>query len=436
MNYMISFLLNVLLCILEVYMLEIFFGAMFARRVSEKRFLLYCGGAICIMIAVNLLKNPLVNFVALPVLFFVFARLAFTIAGNKAFVYAVIYYIIFAGEREMAFEMLYRFLLATFPRLETILPFANAMFFYVGEYLLSFLFLLYLRKYLREITIREEDGFEWYLLVMPVSSVLILFSFVYMDFPNERMLQMLVCGGAFLLYFSNAVIFIILAHFTQVMNRVKIAEMALLKRDMEKENFENTEKMNEVYRRYMHDIHKYFYQFRSLALTGEAEAIVEIIDGWETNLKKEKENKRYIASPVMNSLLSECYERAKEKKIEIDIFVEDALDVSFIQDADKISMFGNLLDNAIEAADECEEGKRKINIEMYMGNKYMLVFKIENIWKQEIQMEGDRLLSTKKDSKNHGLGLKIARELAQKYNGSLEWEIQEEWFITMLMIAC
>ncbi|MCM1251938.1 MAG: ATP-binding protein [Clostridium sp.] len=435
MNYMISFLINVLLCILEVYMLEIFFGAMFTRRVGEKRFLLYCGGAICIMIAVNLLKNPMLNFVALPVLFFVFAKLAFEIAGTKAFVYVVIYYIIFAGEREMAFEMLYRFLLATFPRLEGILPFANAMFFYVGEYLLSFLFLLYLRKYLREITVREENNFEWYLLVMPVSSVLILFSFVYMDFPNEKILQIMVCGGAFLLYFSNAVIFIILAHFTQVMNRVKIAEMALLKRDMEKENFENTEKTNEVYRRYMHDIHKYFYQFRSLALTGEAEAIVEIIDGWETNLKKEKENKRYIDSPVMNSLLSGCYERAKEKRIEIDIFVEDALDVSFIQDADKISMFGNLLDNAIEAADECKEGERKINIEMYMGNKYMLVFKIENTWKQEIQMEGDRLLSTKKDSKNHGLGLKIARELAQKYNGSLEWEMQEEWFVTMLMIA-
>ena len=98
-------------------------------------------------------------------------------------------------------------------------------------------------------------------------------------------------------------------------------------------------------------------------------------------------------------------------------------------------MFGNLLDNAIEAAAECEEGNRKINIKMFMGSKHILVFQIENTWTKELRTDGEKLLSTKKDSGNHGLGIGISRELAQKYGGTLEWEELGEWFVTMLMVS-
>ncbi|MCM1243061.1 MAG: GHKL domain-containing protein [Roseburia sp.] len=316
-----------------------------------------------------------------------------------------------------------------------VLSYADGMLFYLPEYLLSYLFLLYTQKYMKEIEIKEAGSFEWYLLVMPISSILILSSFIYMDFPDERYLQILMCIGAFLLYFSNAVIFIILAHFTQTMNKVKMTELSLLKKDMEEENFENIVKINNVYRKYMHDVHQYFYQFKSLASSGENEAIVSIIDGWETNLRHDRSNRLYTGSAVVNSLLSRCYDNAKEKQIEIDIFVEDALDLDFIQDADKISMFGNLLDNAVEAAEECEEGKRKINIKMYMGSRYFLIFTIENTWMRNLRTDKGKLLSTKKDSGNHGLGIGISQGLAQKYGGSLDWEGQDDWFIVTLSIA-
>lgn len=435
MNQTISVMINFLLCILEIYMLNIFLSAIFLKRLSRRRWFVCFIVAACIQYSINRLGMPSLKFVAVPVLHFVFSMLVFEITARKAFVYTAIYYIVFACGRETAFEMLYRLLVETVPRLEIVLSFADRTFFYLLEYLLSFLFLLYLRKYMKEIEIRETGSFEWYLLVMPVSSVLILVSFIYMDFPNEKYLQILMCCGAFLLYFSNAVIFIILAHFTQAMNRIRVAKLSLLKKDMEKENFENIIKVNDVYRKYMHDVHQYFYQFKSLASSGENGAIIDIIDGWENNLKREESNRLYTGSAVVNSLLSRCFDNAKEKQIEIDIFVEDALDLDFIQDVDKISMFGNLLDNAVEAAEECEEGSRKINIKMFMGSKYFLVFKIENTWTKKLRRDGKKLLSTKKDSGNHGLGIGISRELVQKYGGSLELEEQGDWFIATLTIA-
>ena len=435
MNQIISSIFNFLLCALEIYMLNIFFDAMFLKRVSRKQWFVCLIAAACIQYVINLPGILSLNFAGVSVLHFVFSMMVFKISVKKAIVYTTIYYIVFACGREMAFEMLYRFLMVTFPELEMILSYADGTLFYMLEYILSFFFLLYLRKYMKEIEIGKDGRFDGYLLVMPFSSVWVLFTFIYMDFPNGIYLQILLCCGAFFLYFSNAVIFIILAHFTQMMNQIKIAELFSLKKDMEKENFENVVKMNDMYRKYMHDVHRYFYQFKSLALTGENQAIVDIVDGWETNLKEEASNKLFTGSPIVNSLLSRCYDNAKEKRIEIDIFVENGLNLDFIQDVDKISMFGNLLDNAIEAAAECEEGNRKINIKMFMGSKHILVFQIENTWTKELRTDGEKLLSTKKDSGNHGLGIGISRELAQKYGGTLEWEELGEWFITTLTVA-
>ena len=435
MNQIISSMVKFLLCVLEIYMLNIFFDAIFLKRVSRKQWLVCLMIAACVQYGINLQGVISLNFAGVSILLFAFSMLVFKITVKKAFIYTSIYYIVFACGREMAFEMLYRLLAGSYPWMERIFSFANGMIVYLVESLLAFLFLLYLRKYMKKIEIREDNSFDWYLLVMPLYSVLILVSFIYMDFPDEKYLQILICCGAFLLYFSNAVVFIILAHFTQVMNRVKIAELSLLKRDMEKENFENVAKINAVYRKYIHDIRQYFYQFRSLAMSGEDEMIIEIVNGWENNIKMEASNKLYTGSPVVNSLLSRCYDNAKEKRIEIDIFVEDGLNLDFIQDVDKISMFGNLLDNAVEAAAECEEENRKINIKMFMGNKHILVFRIENTWTKELRTDGEKLLSTKKNSGNHGLGIGISRELAQKYGGTLEWEEQGEWFVTTLMAA-
>ena len=435
MSQIISSIFNFLLCALEIYMLNIFFDAMFPKRVSGKQWFVCFIAAACIQHVINLQGTPMLNFVVVPVLYFLFSMLIFEITVHKAFVCTVIYYIVFICGREMAFEMLYRLLAGFFPWMERIFTFANGTIVYFVESLLAFLFLLYMRKYMKKIEMKESGSFDWCLLVMPFSTVLILFCFVYMDFPNEKYLQILMCCGAFLLYFSNAVIFIILAHFTQMMNQIKIAELISLKKDMEKENFENVVKMNDMYRRYMHDIHRYFYQFKSLALTGENQAIVDIVDGWENNLKKESSNKLYTGSPIVNSLLSRCYDSAKERRIEIDIFVENGLNLNFIQDVDKISMFGNLLDNAVEAAVECEEGNREINIRMFMGNRHMLVLLIENTWTKNLHVDGEKLLSTKKDSGNHGLGFGISRDLAQKYGGTLEWEEQGEWFVTTLMVS-
>ena len=99
-------------------------------------------------------------------------------------------------------------------------------------------------------------------------------------------------------------------------------------------------------------------------------------------------------------------------------------------------MMGNLIDNAIEAAEKCNKGNRLVDVKLFMGTNYFLVLHIENSYSIMALKEGNRLLSTKSDPKHHGLGIGIVNSLAEKYGGSLNLEERENKFITTLTISC
>ena len=113
---------------------------------------------------------------------------------------------------------------------------------------------------------------------------------------------------------------------------------------------------------------------------------------------------------------------------------EQFLKLDFIKENDLISMFGNLLDNAMEAAGQCEAGKRSVSVKLFMGNSYMLVLYIENSYVIPFQYSGERILSTKQGN-GHGLGIGIVRKLAEKYGGALNLEMKDDIVITTLSIS-
>ena len=65
----------------------------------------------------------------------------------------------------------------------------------------------------------------------------------------------------------------------------------------------------------------------------------------------------------------------------------------------------------------------------------MLIFQIKNTWNGQVKKIGEGFQSVKQDAGHHGLGMGIAREIAEKYRGSVEFEEQGQWFVTTLMIS-
>lgn len=422
-------------CVADVLMICIFFHPMFSRRIKGLRFVMLFSATTLVIFLENAFGSTVLNLLSLPSVYILFACFAFRISISNGIVYALIYFIVFSGGREAAFEILFRLLSMITPY--AIPPWSTSygMPYLVIEYILALLIILFIGRFTSKLKISGNDRFCWYLLIMPIASLAILISYLYMDFPESGFIAIMMSFGAFLLYLSNAAIFIILERYTEAMDQINAAQLSALKMDMEKTHYESIEKANQLYKKHLHDMHQYFNQFRNLAVRGEDQVIVKIVEELEGRLKAEEDSILYSRDTVVNVLLAEYCGRAKEKGIEMTVFVEDGLDLGHISDGDKISMFGNLLANSLEAASQCKEQERHIGVKLYMGNAYFVIFQVENTYIAQVQKKGEHFLTTKKDKENHGLGIKIVEELAEKYGGVLELQAEKRCFTATLMVS-
>ena len=87
--------------------------------------------------------------------------------------------------------------------------------------------------------------------------------------------------------------------------------------------------------------------------------------------------------------------------------------------ADICLILGNLLENAVEAAEKAKK-KKYIKIQMKYDRGNLLIFLMNSYQGRLIKMKDKRLKSTKSDAGNHGVGLPSVYRAVAKYNGTVD----------------
>ena len=107
----------------------------------------------------------------------------------------------------------------------------------------------------------------------------------------------------------------------------------------------------------------------------------------------------------------------------------DCSRLNFISSADLYGLFGNIIDNAIDAVTKLSD-KDKRHIDLVVKNVNCFVsIQVDNYYTGKIQLDESGLPMTTKEDKNyHGYGLKSIAMIIDKYNGDLKLSVGKEIF--------
>ena len=112
--------------------------------------------------------------------------------------------------------------------------------------------------------------------------------------------------------------------------------------------------------------------------------------------------------------------------------IVDGNALNFIENEDIYSLFGNLIDNSIEAVNQLDDNEKIISLKIkQVGN--IVSISIKNGYKGKIQMENNLPLSKKEDNVHHGFGMKSIKMVCEKYNGNLRLNIENNIFIVTIL---
>lgn len=139
----------------------------------------------------------------------------------------------------------------------------------------------------------------------------------------------------------------------------------------------------------------------------------------------------YTTNETLDAVIFNKVSTCKINGIDIKIKTCKIEDI-FISDYDICTLFGNLLDNAIEASLDLDQKDREIllSIDKVKG---CLVIKLCNNTKINQKYEKDKLISIKKE-KGHGIGIPQIEEVVEKYSGEIFTTIENNKFETDIVL--
>lgn len=203
--------------------------------------------------------------------------------------------------------------------------------------------------------------------------------------------------------------------------------MQILGKQYEKinENIDNS-------RRVRHDLRHILLTVQSFLEQEKTKKASEHIKKYLQEVQK-YEMTKFCENQITNILLSHYHSIAQRKQIDFQVRIRMPAH-PHVKESDLSVVLGNLLENAVEAAENTPQGQpRYIKLNIVCSQK-VFVITVDNSFDGNVHMEKPGCyLSTK--SPNRGTGLYSLVRMARKYHGTFQFEHDEKEFRSSLLLG-
>lgn len=200
---------------------------------------------------------------------------------------------------------------------------------------------------------------------------------------------------------------------------------------MQYANYQISQESIDMVNQKYHDLK---HQIAVLRSEVRSEEKTDCLDRMEREIKiYETQNK--TGNEVLDAILTSKSIYCQGQNISLTC-VADGRALHFMDTIDISSLFGNAMDNAIESVrqiPEEESEKRLIHLSVVKQKGFVRI-RVENYCEKEPVLKDGMPVTTKKDTRFHGYGLKSIQSTARKYGGSVTASVKNHWFELRILL--
>ena len=249
---------------------------------------------------------------------------------------------------------------------------------------------------------------------------------IYSDKFKGKEVSIIICTYNILCCLMVLFLLFNILNIKQLKTELTITSQLLNKAEEQyKQNKENVDLINIK----CHDLKHQIRNFGNKAnISNETVKELEnIINIYDSNIKTNND--------ALDLILTEKSLLCQKKNINLKCFA-DCSKLNFITEADLYSLFGNMIDNAIEAVTKIEDvNKRSISLIVRNALSCTSIF-ISNYYEGKIILDNNGMpKTTKLNNGYHGYGLKSIKLIVDKYNGDFKIDIKDNIFMIQILFT-
>lgn len=351
---------------------------------------------------------------------------------KKSLILAVLYQALLLATDFIAFLIYYSGLVSNGETTGLIYLLENVLVVLFGKMLLYFCVLIIKKKFGKKSTEMLVDS-EWLkFLFFPIFTIIIMVAmfsvFGYVETTKQIYLLFIIAFG---MAGMNIVEFYLINDIIE--REIKLHENKIFQIQVKNqtEMYRSVSESFDSQKRKTHEYKNQIVCIESLLVNKKYPELEKYVKEIYGHLDKELDaiNTNNV---IVNAILNTKYREADAKGIVFVFRVNDLSQVK-IKDEDVVTILSNLLNNAIEACEECDD-KKVIKLK-FVNEDGMIIIAVKNTFNHPICYEDGEIKSSKiSGTEVHGIGIKNIIKTIEKYNGSYIIEDNKSEFYFSIII--
>lgn len=228
-----------------------------------------------------------------------------------------------------------------------------------------------------------------------------------------------------LLFFINIIIYVIIIAINKKNNQIKEMEILKIHSQYQEKYVENARLQYDSISKITHDLKNHFSVLHILLSDNK---LKEAKDYIEKNLSIVDDIEQVVNTnnDVANAVIN--YSLTAAKAMDIKATCVTVKEFGSIDQIDLCNLLSNLLDNAVTACINNKSDTEKNIIMQINSEDNIYTFVVKNTIDESVLKNNPKLLTSKKNKTLHGYGIKIIKEITEKYNGRCDFYEEEDLF--------